>query len=152
MKVLFLERYSPTITHSHLEDFAAPVLRYESCVIPSPICRISLSNKAADNSYKAQTVNRKLNHACIPIERHAERVKLAYIGIGEKYERLLKTFNDYVRCGGICLLYSRILKKFFYNQTLIFCDKNSVTRDVILSSNTLRTQSFRALSHSFISY
>ncbi len=69
----------------------------------------SKANKAAGKSYEAQTVNRKLEHIRAQIERHyqrisdrdayvtAERVKLAYLGMGEEYETLLEAFDKFNR-------------------------------------------------------
>lgn len=60
------------------------------------------SEKAAGKSREAQEVNRKLEHIRAQIERHyqrisdkdayvsAERVKSAYLGMGEEYETLLE--------------------------------------------------------------
>lgn len=80
-------------------------------------CRVTLppalwdskANKAAGKSHEAQTVNRKLEHIRTQIERHyqrisdrdayvtAERVKLAYLGMGEEYETLLEAFDKFNR-------------------------------------------------------
>lgn len=80
-------------------------------------CRLTLppalwdseANKAAGKSHEAQTVNRKLEHIRAQIERHyqriadrdayvtAERVKLAYLGMGEEYETLLEAFDKFNR-------------------------------------------------------
>ena len=67
----------------------------------------SKANKAAGKSYEAQTANRKLEHIRAQIERHyqrisnrdayvmAERVKQAYLGMGEEYETLLEAFDKF---------------------------------------------------------
>ncbi|MDE6624248.1 MAG: site-specific integrase [Alistipes sp.] len=80
-------------------------------------CRLTLppalwdskANKAVGKSHEAQTVNRKLEHIRAQIERHyqrisdrdayvtAERVKLAYLGMGEEYETLLEAFDKFNR-------------------------------------------------------
>ena len=78
-------------------------------------CRVTLppalwtsnANKAVGKSHEAQDVNRKLEHVRAQIERHyqriadrdayvtAERVKLAYLGMGEEYETLLEAFDKF---------------------------------------------------------
>lgn len=80
-------------------------------------CRVTLppalwdskANKAAGKSLEAQTVNRKLGHIRTQIEQHyqrisdrdayvtAERVKQAYLGMGEEYETLLEAFDKFNR-------------------------------------------------------
>lgn len=80
-------------------------------------CRVTLlpalwdskAYKAVGKSHEAQTVNRKLEHIRTQIERHyqrisdrdayvtAERVKLAYLGMGEEYETLLEAFDKFNR-------------------------------------------------------
>lgn len=69
----------------------------------------SKANKAAGKSREAQEVNRKLEHIRAQIERHyqrisdkdayvsAERVKSAYLGMGEEYETLLEALDRFNR-------------------------------------------------------
>lgn len=80
-------------------------------------CRVSMPvalwdskvNKAAGKSRQAQEINRKLDHIRAQIERHyqrisdrdayvtAERVKQAYLGMGEEYETLLEALDKFNR-------------------------------------------------------
>lgn len=80
-------------------------------------CRVSMlvalwdskANKAAGKSREAQEINRRLNHIRAQIERHyqrisdrdahvtAERVKQAYLGMGEEHETLLEALDKFNR-------------------------------------------------------
>ena len=67
------------------------------------------SQQGRGQEHEAQAVNRKLEHIRTQIERHyqrisdrdayvsAERVKLAYLGMGEEYETLLEAFDKFNR-------------------------------------------------------